>query len=353
MRIAIRCDADSGTGTGHVMRCFALAEELAAGGHSITWISRISGVPWLNQVIRDSGWDHIEAPWDESELAPLVNSLRPDWLIVDSYKLNPDSFTPLLPQQRVAAIEDDTSPRYEADLYISPGINADWQVAPVGKELLAGPDYVLIRSELRRRRSTAAPANRSKSGRLVAVLGGTDAAGIGPCLADLARRGKLPAPLELISAHPRLAEGSPTPATPARPSLIAYRPSPDAWELLLNAQLVISSAGVTSWELLCVGIPAALIQAVDNQLPNYQEMTQRGWAAGLGLAEQIKTDPDGFADRIAAIWADSRALNERAVRAWQAVDGKGAERIRARLEHWEDCGGCGDSGFRLGRLAAG
>ncbi len=38
MKIMIRADASERIGTGHVMRCLALAEELRAGGHEVTLI---------------------------------------------------------------------------------------------------------------------------------------------------------------------------------------------------------------------------------------------------------------------------------------------------------------------------
>lgn len=350
MHVAIRCDADPVNGTGHVTRCLALAEELRRRGHQVTWVSRITGVPWLAEQFDAGHWARIEPPGDESLLPGLVTDLDPDWVVIDSYRLYPGSIGAVAASRRVLAIVDDATPAYPASLYVSPAVNPRWQ-APPGTpnhpaapevDVLGGPEYVLIRSELRNLRPVDpadrwAWVDRADDGRLVAITGGADSAGLGPILAGLAESHALPAPLTLFSAHPDLARrrdvGGGGWGAGDAPSLEVRPPGPEALALASEARLVITPAGVTSWELLCLGVPAGLIAVAENQRPNYEAMTGRGWGAGLGSIEQCRRDPGGLADRIRSVWSDPAACRDRARAAWTAVDGRGVERVADLLEN--------------------
>ncbi len=352
LHVAIRCDADPINGTGHVTRCLALAQELRRRGHRVTWISRIAGVPWLGQLIDAGGWSRIEPPDDEAHLPALLAELNTDWVVVDSYRLPTESIAAVASVRQVLAIVDDATPAYPAALYVSPAINPRWQApaapghpAAPGVEVLGGPDFVLIRSELRRLRRVEPGElpDRVDRGRLVAIAGGADSAGLGPILADLAVSGALPAPLLLYSAHPAVVAaagwsdpvGSGAGAGGWTPLLEVRPPDPEALATAAaEARLAITPAGVTSWELLFLGVPTGLIAVADNQRPNYDTMTARDWAAGLGSVDAARRDPAGLAERIGAVWSDPAAGRARAEAAMAAVDGRGVERVVDRLVGW-------------------
>ena len=112
MRIAFRADASTQIGSGHVMRCLTLAEELAGRGVEIIFISRdlpddyrtmVEGkgfpVIELPKAVTDGGaldWN-AHASWlgvdweqdaDETIVALLNHQSDVDWLIVDHYALD-------------------------------------------------------------------------------------------------------------------------------------------------------------------------------------------------------------------------------------------------------------------------
>ncbi|NUR79355.1 MAG: spore coat protein, partial [Dermatophilaceae bacterium] len=51
VHIALRCDASPRTGTGHVVRCLALGDELTSRGVRVTILGEVTGVPWLTDQV--------------------------------------------------------------------------------------------------------------------------------------------------------------------------------------------------------------------------------------------------------------------------------------------------------------
>src|SRR5204863_9022034 len=66
-----------------------------------------------------------------------------------------------------------------------------------------------------------------------------------------------------------------------------HNPLPSLAALMVKADLAIGSAGATSWERLCLGLPALVVTLADNQRPIAQELHQRGLVRWLGDAADI------------------------------------------------------------------
>ena len=68
-------------------------------------------------------------------------------------------------------------------------------------------------------------------------------------------------------------------------SLSILAPVDDLAAMMSGQDLVVSAAGTSVWELCCIGVPMALVWAVDNQLDGYDRMVASGAAVGLGGPE--------------------------------------------------------------------
>lgn len=100
--------------------------------------------------------------------------------------------------------------------------------------------------------------------------------------------------------------------------------------LMTEANLVVSAAGISTWELCCLGAPAALVCVVDNQRASYTRVVQHGMAAGLGeLPELTVAGVPGRAARATAartlhgLLSSPQRRASLAARAWSTVDGRG------------------------------
>jgi spore coat polysaccharide biosynthesis predicted glycosyltransferase SpsG len=130
-----------------------------------------------------------------------------------------------------------------------------------------------------------------------------------------------------------------------RRDLLALQPGPEQEleviaptdrlpELLAAADLVLSASGTSTWELLCLGLPSALVWVVDNQILGYERATARGLAAGLGHLPALTeggTGAGAAVDVLRHLLTSPEARTALATRAWAAVDGLGPARVAEAL----------------------
>lgn len=279
MKVVIRADAVPMSGSGHVMRCWALAEEFSQRGAEVEWHSRID-VPWVRTALVRQGWPVIA---EEARGGLESAGIDADLAVVDSYDASHEYRRSLLDRgiPVVAIIDDFHETPGPASLWVNPGRERPIEALPRTR-YLNGPRYLLIREEIRELR--ALRASLIKSGRgidgVTFVLGGTDAAGI----ADMA---------SMVASHVGIDGGvfvGPATASGTLPNILGA--GPDLLKRAACSRLVVSTAGVASWEMLHVGVPVALIQAVENQRGNYQEMTARKWALPMGSASTLSDSVD-------------------------------------------------------------
>ena len=292
MRVVIRADATRAIGTGHVMRCWALAEELASLGWEVSWHGTVN-VPWLAALVAKQGWPVL----------PVVDggTFRrggTDLVVVDSYG---DTNT-----YRRSAIENHVAVLAVVDhhhtalgpgsLWINPGPP---MTSERNSRFLNGPDYILIRRDIRTL-AEARDAYAPGSG-LALLLGGTDAMGLAAIVEDL-------------DVGERVVAG---PGTGNSAGVVWLAPGPDLMREATRARLVVSPAGVSSWEMLHIGVPLALVLAAENQRGNYDWMTEQGWALGLGDGEDLP----------ARIQEALRRANEGLLIGERRIDGLGVHRV--------------------------
>lgn len=99
----------------------------------------------------------------------------------------------------------------------------------------------------------------------------------------------------------------------------------DMVEMLLRHQLVVGSAGVSSLERLCLGIPSLLIQIAENQRELYKFLTENKYAVGLGYHTDITSED--FISKIISIVNDFELRLLIKNNGIKLVDGFGAKRL--------------------------
>lgn len=273
MRVRFRADATRTVGAGHVMRCFALAEEFASRGVTVVWQGSID-LPWLTLAIERNGWEILPSIGSEKEQAAAVSA---DLVVVDSYTLSNAYRAYLLENGTpVVAIVDDAVPNPgPATLWVNPGVHRDDHLG-VGCSFLNGPEFVLIRREIRDLRSMREEMiNQGQCATGVTfLLGGTDFANLSDVVDELSSTSDLK---QSLYAGPALKKRD-----QLKSGVRWYPGGSDLLQRAAQSSLVASAAGVTSWEMAHIGVPMALIQTAVNQHGNYSWMTQQGWARPLG-----------------------------------------------------------------------
>ncbi|GGU23979.1 UDP-2,4-diacetamido-2,4,6-trideoxy-beta-L-altropyranose hydrolase [Nocardioides albus] len=329
--MALVCDAGPDVGIGHVMRCLALGEELVARGVRVVMVAELDRVPWAAEQVRQRRIE-IAEPGD---LLDTLLRLEPSSVVVDSYLLPVPFYADLRDRWPLLALTDGDPRGRVADLYLDQNLGAEtsaW-VLPEGSRHLGGLDYAQQRRDIVRQRPAApkpAVAEHSPP-RVLAFFGGTDAFGVSPRVVRLVARTGVPVELTAIAATPSLAEEIAAIA-PAPGQLIHVIGPTDALaELVADADVVLSAAGTSAWELFCLGAAVGFVCVADNQQDAYVRMDEESLAVGIATLGELDSDPEGAVVRLRGLLSDVRLRERLRAACWATVDGRGATRVAGAL----------------------
>lgn len=334
MKVLLRADASPQQGTGHVMRTLTLVEGLLTAGHEAVLWTNESGIDWLEAAIESSGAQIIRCEQHSLDLDQL-SAIAPDWLVVDSYEISAEQISAARAHTRVLAIVDGTTRGILADRYVDQNLGAEsliWPLATFGR-LLAGSSYALIRSAILAERRTD-PWRRTGRPNVVAVLGGSDPTGTIVTVARVLKPFLNDIMLDLV-VNERW-RGEVERELGHRDTVRIHATTPELPKLLGAANIAISAAGTSAWELCALGIPSVFIGVVENQSESLRQLCEQRLALGIDLTETAASD---VAEELAGLVSqllDSEALcHSLSERCRAAVDGVGTARIIAEMESVE------------------
>ena len=350
MHVVFRADASTRIGTGHEMRCLTLAESLRRAGDSVQFVSReLPGhlcdvveqrgiaVHRLAAAGESHGWLGVEWSRDAQETRQAIaHGPRADWLVTDHYGLDERWERALRnTAANVLAIDDLADRSHDCDVLLDQNLVARMDerydgLLPAHCRALLGPRYALLQPEYAELRASA-QARRGPIRRILLFFGGAD-------LSDLTSRGVraflslrrtdvmldvvIPASGSSADTTRRLAEG--------HDNVVLHERLPTLAPLMHRADLAIGGGGATSWERLCLGLPALVVTLADNQRRIAEELHRRGLIVWLGHEDEV--DESLIARALDAQLA--RGADEAwSTRALATVDGRGAERVVGALRY--------------------
>ena len=312
MKLWIRADASRPTGLGHVMRMIAVAEEASLRGWQTAFVTfdpeQISG-----PMLKKHGVKPIElSTSDDRTWSARVGA--DDLVVFDGYTFGKEDHDAVHHAACVASMDDFGRGDFDVDLIVmpEPAERTEYRTPPTTHVKL-GPRYAPIRREFlekRRQRET-------NGGTLLISAGGTDAAGIVDGILEVATSSDDFKRL-LVLVGP----GAMRPTT-TDPSVALVEDPISVAEVFDQADAAVCAAGSSSWELICLGIPSALIEVTDNQALIASGAARYGAALSLGTPAQALA----HLPRALALLADPEIRIGMSSRAMALVDGGGARRI--------------------------
>jgi spore coat polysaccharide biosynthesis predicted glycosyltransferase SpsG len=266
MRYVLRADATQSTGSGHVMRSTAIAEELITRGEEVIFVGAFSEVPWLASRINGLGFSRVAHSPEE-----FISDPAADVLILDSYLVPVDEeFIQQKNWKRVVTIIDDLTPEYRSDLKIHPGLSNDW-IQITNTRVLAGPRYIPFRKSIEKNRSVITEHLELQ---ILIIGGGTDTFNFVRAVAEVLR--------EIDDDfHVRIFTGSDF--LDKLDSRFTSNPIGSDLDLFAStAELVFTTASTTSLEFIAREVPVGIGCAVDNQQEYYDALSAAGVAWPIG-----------------------------------------------------------------------
>jgi UDP-2,4-diacetamido-2,4,6-trideoxy-beta-L-altropyranose hydrolase len=335
-----RTDATAATGTGHAMRCLALAQALAVHGTSSRFL--MTGVPpLLARRISGEGFpierhDHAHAT-DADAHATVATARRigARWIVLDGYGFT-EAYIDILRSAGVPTVViDDLGKlsRYDCAIVVNQNLHAEpalYRGAPPSTRLLLGTRYMMLRREFWRHRG-APRAARTDNFRILVSMGGSDpqdhASRAIDALERLADRG-LAATVVVGAANPRVDKLRQRALTSAA-DIAVHHNVEDMPALMRDADLAVAAAGTTAWELAYMGVPMLLGSTVEAERALARRLAEHNGCLYVG--DFADCAPDQLANAIAHLVDDAALRRSLAATAETLVDGKGGERIVAAM----------------------
>ena len=342
--LVIRADADSRMGTGHVMRCLALARAWQERGGRVVLAGHI-GSDSLRQRLSGQGIELMglvsgppaaeEMQWLDTLRRQQAGRAEESWIVLDGYQFDQPYQQRLRRSGLKLLVIDDYAhlPAYDADLLLNQnpgGEKLDYQTPPE-TVLLRGGKYVLLRREFLEARRREIADSPEQAARLLITLGGADPDNATLKVMEALQR------LELPAVQAKIIVG---PANSHLPLLREWmRGGSLSAELLVDvhdmaplmqwADAAVTAGGSTCWELACLGVPALVITLADNQRGVARIMAESG--AGLDCGWHHALQPDQLAGAIAALCRNRRQRQAMHAAGRALVDGEGADRVAERM----------------------
>ena len=356
-RIALRVDASQQMGSGHLMRCLALADALRTKGAQCHFISR-AHPGHLIEAIRQRGHmvhsllapaqqtqavikngpthaDWLGSTWesDAHETAAVLASLQPDWLVVDHYALDHRWEAAQQPNCKKLLVIDDLADRLHlCHLLLDQNLGRSPQdyayLIPAHCQVFTGPQYALLRPEFAALRPHSLQRRQAQTsiGRLLITMGGVDQDNATGQVLKTLKACDLPAGCRIT-----VVMGLTAPWLQHVRELAAQMPWPtevvvnvnDMARRMADSDLAIGAAGSTSWERCCLGLPTLIAVLAENQQPGAQAMEALHAGRLIGLVgDTAKQLPLAVAELI------ETACRTRMSRAASAItDGLGIDKV--------------------------
>ena len=333
--LVIRTDAGTRIGMGHLMRCLALAQAWKDDGGQVVFITACQGESLL-QRLREEKFDiHVlghshpdSTDWDCTK--NILAAYPSAWVVLDGYHFDEVYHQRVKEAEHRLLVIDDRAhlKHYYADILLNQNLHAEqlrYSCEPYTR-LLLGTHYVLLRGEFLGwkdwRRDIPEVA-----GRVLVTLGGGDPEN--HTLKVIQALGKIDVPgLEasvVVGASNPHADVLEAAIGQSHIPIRLIRNAENMPELMAWADVAVSAAGSTVWELMFMGMPAILISVADNQ----KRIAERAEdsSAAIHVNHRSAGWYENTADALQSLILDAKMRSTFSYEGRSLVDGLGRTRV--------------------------
>lgn len=283
MTVLFVFDEGPGRGLGHRRRCAVIAAAL-----------------------RERGLECVELPLAGSVDAPIV--------VVDSYAVRADDRRRFR-AGRVIAL-DDLARDLDVAVVVDPAPGASTAPHRRAGRVLAGAGYALVDPAVRALRDLHGDRPDREPKTVLVATGAADSTGVGVAMASALAGSDLGLDVRLVVGPWGARPGADTRAHGAVE--IVERVDGLAPELVA-ADIVVTAAGVTLLEAMCLGRPTVAVATAPNQRGNLDGVLAAGAALGA--------TPDRVVEAVARLVADRLLRGVLTRAATGLIDGRGSDRV--------------------------
>ncbi len=277
--------------------------------------------------------------YDASQFASLAHAKSGNCVVVDGYQFGTDYQSDLKSARLRTLFIDDYghAEHYSADLVLNQNISAAEEFyyhREPETRLLLGPRYALLRREFNAWRDYEREIP-SVARNVLITLGGSDPENLTNLVMEAVAATKLDnleAMVVVGGSNPRhesLRQFAFERAGQRGMKITVRTDVTNMGELMAWADVAISAAGSTCWELCLLGVPSLLIHVADNQTGVARELHRRQCAVHVGSAKAISVLQ--LSRELENMLSAKEVRQALSARARELVDGNGARRVAAVL----------------------
>ena len=315
-----RVDSSVAIGTGHLMRCLTLADELLHRGYRSIFVCRPFDGDLRTEISRrghilcsltpvqthdvqpcESPYAHwLGTTWQNDAADTLraiaVSGLTPDWLVVDHYALDIGWERVLRPHVgRIMVIDDLANRSHNCDLLLDQNLynrlnDRYTALVPANCRQLLGPRYALLRDEFRKVR-THLNQRSGEISQLLVFFGGVDKANLTMAtMRALATMTDLSLKVDIVLGGANEHRDSIEQFAKQLINTTVHVQSSDMAGLMASADLSIGAGGTTTWERAYLGLPSIVVVVAENQRELTEAAARAGICSNLGWYEDISSE---------------------------------------------------------------
>ena len=340
MMLIIRADASTTIGTGHIMRCIALAQAWQDQGGKVVFL--LAHKPSaLENKLRSQGMEvsylSVEAGSDEDaqQTVDFIQQFAAQWVVVDGYHFWA-AYQKFIKDFGISLLFIDDyghADHYFADLVLNQNIAAN-QDLYINREtytkLLLGTEYALLRREFWQWRDWQREVNPIAS-KILITLGGSDPDNVTLKVIqalDRLNRNNLEVIVVIGGSNPHY-QVLQKKITDSSLAISLQRNVSNMPELMAWADLEIAAGGSTNWELAFMGLPSIVIAIADNQKAIAAELDRQGAIINLGWHQDVTIEQIGLVLR--ELIGDRHKREDMSQKGRKLVDGNGASRVASQM----------------------
>ena len=318
-KILLRVDASREIGTGHVMRCLAMANEakqrdwecifvlrdpedeiveyISSFDHRVKKLISADNKKIICNATTHGNWLPVSQMQDANETVDIIHDLKPDWIIVDHYALDPRWFSIVGKTNAKILVIDDLGDReLICDVLLDQNLGASAEKydgkLPINCQLLLGPTFALLRSEFKdwRERSLENRLDRYVENILI-TMGGVDVDN--HTLQILKEISKSEYAMKCAFT---VVAGRSYPHTnslnvflqASKLNVSVLSNVKNMAEIMSKSDLCIGASGSTSWERCCLALPTISLAIADNQIEIAEQLSKRNVAIYSNISNLLR-----------------------------------------------------------------
>ena len=334
--LIVRADASTEIGTGHVMRCLALAQAWQDAGGEVAFAMARSTLA-VEERLRSERVEIVKVEaQDATQLIQLARARRAKWVTLDGYEFDAEYQRKIKDAGlKLMLVDDGWRPgHYFADLVLNQNAHARESLYAQREpytRLLLGPHYAMLRREFAPwrefKREIAAVGNK-----VLVTMGGSDPDNVTLRVLEaspMVAVDGLEATVVVGGSNPHF-ESLERSASQSGKAIRLVRDAANMPQLMAWADVAISAAGSTCWEMCLLRLPAMVIDLAPNQLPIAQELARTHVAIHLGGTKDVTAEQIGV--RLESLLQSSELRTAMSNRGRELVDGKGAQRVVCAIQ---------------------